>query len=32
MRTNLLQRLKPEFKTGLENSKLHYPEVIDKIE
>jgi hypothetical protein len=32
MRTNLLQRLKPEFKVGLENSKLRYPEVIDRIE
>jgi len=32
MRTNLLQRLKPEFKAGLENSKLNYPDVIDKIE
>ena len=32
MRSNLLSRLKPEFKQGLENNKLRYPEMINDIE
>ena len=32
MRSNLLSRLKPEFKQGLEDNKLRYPEMINDIE
>ena len=32
MRSNLLSRLKPEFKKGLEDNKLRYPEMINDIE
>ena len=32
MRSNLLSRLKPEFKKGLENNKLRYPDMINDIE
>jgi hypothetical protein len=32
MRSNLLSRLKPEFKKGLEDNKLKYPEMINDIE
>jgi hypothetical protein len=32
MRTNLLSRLKPEFKQGLEDNKLRYPASIHDLE
>ena len=32
MRSNLLSRLKPEFKKGLENNKVRYPSMINDIE
>ncbi len=32
MRSNLLSRLKPEFKQGLENNKLRYPDMTNDIE
>ena len=32
MRSNLLSRLKPEFKQGLENNKVRYPDMINDIE
>ena len=32
MRSNLLSRLKHEFKKGLEDNKLKYPEMINDIE
>ncbi len=32
MRSNLLSRLKPEFKKGLEDNKLRYPDMILDIE
>ncbi len=32
MRSNLLSRLKPEFKKGLEDNKLRYPDMINDIE
>lgn len=32
MRSNLLSRLKPEFKKGLENNKIRYPSMINDIE
>ena len=32
MRSNLLSRLKPEFKKGLENNKVRYPDMINDIE
>lgn len=32
MRSNLLSRLKPEFKQGLENNKLIYPSMTNDIE
>jgi hypothetical protein len=32
MRSNLLSRLKPEFKKGLENNKLRYPSMTNDIE
>tara|TARA_R110002020_G_scaffold45006_5_gene129178 strand:- start:818 stop:1066 length:249 start_codon:yes stop_codon:yes gene_type:complete len=32
MRSNLLSRLKPEFKKGLEDNKLRYPSVTNDIE
>jgi len=32
MRSNLLSRLKPEFKKGLEDNKLRYPSSIDDLE
>jgi len=32
MRSNLLSRLKPEFKKGLEDNRLRYPETINDIE
>ena len=32
MRTNLLSRLKPEFKQGLEDNKLRYPSTTNDIE
>ena len=31
-RSNLLLRLKPEFKKGLENNRSKYPEVIQQLE
>ena len=32
MRSNLLSRLKPEFKKGLENNKVKYPSMTNDIE
>jgi len=32
MRSNLLSRLKPEFKKGLEDNKLRYPSMTNDIE
>ena len=32
MRSNLLSRLKPEFKQGLENNKVRYPSMTNDIE
>jgi hypothetical protein len=32
MRSNLLSRLKPEFKKGLEDNKLRYPDMTNDIE
>ena len=32
MRSNLLSRLKPEFKKGLENNKARYPSMTNDIE
>jgi len=32
MRSNLLYRLKPEFKQGLENNKVRYPDMTKDIE
>jgi len=32
MRSNLLSRLKPEFKKGLEDNKLRYPDMSNDIE
>ena len=32
MRSNLLSRLKPEFKQGLENNKVRYPDMTNDIE
>ncbi len=32
MRSNLLSRLKPEFKKGLEDNKIRYPDMILDIE
>lgn len=32
MRSNLLSRLKPEFKKGLEDNKLRYPTMTNDIE
>ena len=32
MRSNLLSRLKPEFKQGLENNKVKYPSMTNDIE
>ena len=32
MRSNLLTRLKPEYKRGLEDNKLRYPEMTNDIE
>ena len=32
MRSNLLARLKPEFKKGLEDNKIRYPDMINNIE
>jgi hypothetical protein len=32
MRSNLLSRLKPEFKQGLENNKVRYPDMTKDIE
>jgi hypothetical protein len=32
MRSNLLSRLKPEFKQGLEDNKTRYPASIDDLE
>ena len=32
MRSNLLSRLKPEFKKGLEDNKVRYPDMILDIE
>ena len=32
MRSNLLSRLKPEFKQGLEDNKTRYPSSIDDLE
>jgi len=32
MRSNLLSRLKPEFKKGLEDNKLKYPSMTNDIE
>jgi hypothetical protein len=32
MRSNLLSRLKPEFKKGLEDSKIRYPDMTNNIE
>jgi hypothetical protein len=32
MRSNLLSRLKPEFKKGLEDNKVRYPSMINDIE
>ena len=32
MRSNLLTRLKPEYKRGLEDKKLRYPEMTNDIE
>jgi hypothetical protein len=32
MRTNLLSRLKPEFKKGLEDNKLRYPSMTNDIQ
>lgn len=32
MRSNLLSRLKPEFKKGLEDNKIRYPDMTNNIE
>jgi hypothetical protein len=32
MRSNLLTRLKPEYKRGLEDNKLRYPSMINDLE
>jgi hypothetical protein len=32
MRSNLLSRLKPEFKKGLEDNKVRYPDMTNDIE
>ena len=32
MRSNLLSRLKPEFKKGLEDNKLRYPDMTNDIQ
>ena len=32
MRSNLLSRLKPEFKKGLEDNKVRYPDMTNNIE
>jgi len=32
MRSNLLSRLKPEFKKGLEDNKIRYPDMTNDIE
>ena len=32
MRSNLLSRLKPEFKQGLEDNKIRYPDMTNNIE
>jgi len=32
MRSNLLSRLKPEFKKGLEDNKLRYPDMTNDVE